>query len=346
MKEYFKLLEDFSDLNKGLISRGFAYLTVILCHELYRFLYPFEPYLNIANNQPIEFTKNHIKELIGLAKNFTEKVYPYKINLKEFDSHNIDQSLAKSTSNLYSELWKDFDINTLTEESLLLLRWRLPQDLIAESILGKNVLDMGCGSGRYSIALAGAGAQRVLGVDFQAKAFHNARKWCQECGQPVEFLVADVLELPISDQCFDFIFCNGVLHHTKSIRQGLQELSRVLKPSGKAFLYIYAAGGIFWKTREVLRGIFKKIPLTYTKMVLHTMGLPSNRFIFCDTWYVPLENYTTTAQLQSILEETGLRYKKLIGNSPFDLDKAIAAKTPGAEEMWGDGEHRYILQKN
>lgn len=346
MKEYFKLLQDFAELNKGLISRGFAYLTVILCHELYRFLYPFEPYANFSHEYPLEFSKNHLRGLINLAKNYSEKIFPYEINLQEFDTISNDQSLEKSTSNLYSELWKDFNIETLTEESLMLLKRRLPADIIATSIVGKNVLDLGCGSGRYSIALVRAGALKVLGIDFQAKAFYNARKWCHEYSQPVEFLSADVLELPINDQSFDFIFCNGVLHHTKSIRKGIQELSRVLKPSGKAFLYIYGAGGIFWRTREVLRGIFKKIPLTYTRMVLRTMGLPSNRFIFCDTWYVPVENYTTTAQLQSILEETGLRYKKLIGNSPFDLDKAIAAKTPGAEEMWGDGEHRYILQKN
>jgi ubiquinone/menaquinone biosynthesis C-methylase UbiE len=346
MKEYYELLEEYVELNETLISRGFAYLTVILSHELYRFLYPFEPYLNLSNNQPIEFTKNHVKGLIELAKNFADKVYPYEINLKKFDSHHFDQSLEKSTSNLYSDLWKDFDINTLTEESLQLLRRRLPQDFIAESVQGKNVLDMGCGSGRYSIALARTGAQQVVGVDFQAKAFHSARMWCQEHSQPVEFIAGDVLSLPTSDRCFDFIFCNGVLHHTKSIRKGLEELSRVLKPSGKAFLYIYAAGGIFWRTREVLRGLFKKIPVTYTRMVLHTMGLPSNRFIFCDTWYVPVENYTTTAQLHSILEESGLAYKKFIGNSPFDLDKAITAQIPGAEEMWGDGEHRYILEKS
>jgi ubiquinone/menaquinone biosynthesis C-methylase UbiE len=346
MKEYYKLLDEFVGLNETLISRGFAYLTVILCHELYRFLYPFEPYVNLSNNQPIEFTKNHLKGLIELAKAFGERVFPYAINLKEFDSSTSDQSLEKSTSNLYSDLWKGFDINTLTEESLQLLKRRLPQDFIAESVLGKDVLDMGCGSGRYSIALARTGALKVVGVDFQAKAFRNARMWCQEYSQPVEFIAGDVLELPIGDQCFDFIFCNGVLHHTKSIRKGLEELARVLKPSGKAFLYIYAAGGIFWRTREVLRGLFKKIPITYTRMVLHTMGLPSNRFIFCDTWYVPVENYTTTTQLQSILEESGLTYKKFIGDSPFDLDKAIAAQIPGAEEMWGDGEHRYILEKS
>jgi SAM-dependent methyltransferase len=233
----------------------------------------------------------------------------------------------------------------LTEESLTLLRGRLPQELIAGSVLGKNVLDMGCGSGRYSIALARAGAKKVVGVDFQAKAFLHARKWCKEQGQPVQFVAGDILELPIKDRFFDFIFCNGVLHHTRSIQKGLEELSRVLKPSGKAFLYIYAAGGIFWRTREVLRGIFKKIPITYTKMVLHAMGMPSNRFIFCDTWYVPVETYTTLEQIIGLFEEKRFLYKKVIGSSPFDLDKAINSNISMAEEMWGDGEHRYILWK-
>lgn len=345
MKEYFELLDDFVKLNERLISRGFAYLTVILCHELYRFLYPFEPYLNLSNDQPIEFTKDHVKGLIELVKNFAERVYPYEINLKAFDSSKIDQSLEKSTSNLYSDLWRDFDISTLTEESLQLLRRRLPQDFIAESVLGKNVLDMGCGSGRYSIALACAGAQKVVGVDFQAKAFLHAKKWCKEQGQPVQFVAGDILEMPIKDRFFDFIFCNGVLHHTRSIQKGLEELSRVLKPSGKAFLYIYAAGGIFWRTREVLRGIFKKIPITYTKMVLHAIGMPSNRFIFCDTWYVPVETHTTLEQIIGLFEEKRFLYKKVIGSSPFDLDKAINSNISMAEEMWGDGEHRYILWK-
>jgi ubiquinone/menaquinone biosynthesis C-methylase UbiE len=344
MKEYFNLLEEFIEVNERLIDRGFSYLTVILCHELFRFLYPYEPYLNLSINNPIEFIKNHLKGLINLANNYADRIYPYEINLQKFTSNNHN-SLEISTSNLYSDLWKDFDINTLTEESLTLLRGRLPQELIAGSIMGKNVLDMGCGSGRYSIALARAGAKKVVGVDFQAKAFLPARAWCKEHGQALQFVAGDILELPLNDQSFDFIFCNGVLHHTRSIRKGLEELGRVLRPSGKAFLYIYATGGIFWRTREVLRAIFKRIPLTYTHMILNAIGLPANRFIFCDTWYVPVETHTSTEQLLSILEAIGLAYQKIIGNSPFDLDKAIAAKVPGAKEMWGDGEHRYVLEK-
>ena len=154
------------------------------------------------------------------------------------------------------------------------------------------------------------------------------------------------MNLPFEAESFDFVFCNGVIHHTQSIEKGLQEIWRVLRPGKRAFLYIYAAGGIFWNTRDVLRKVFKRIPLSYTQSVLNVMGMPANRFIFCDTWYVPVETHTTKAKLHRMLEKIGFTYEKILGNNAFDLDGAIAKGIPGAEVMWGDGEHRYILKKD
>lgn len=342
---YYQLLADFLELNERLISQGQPYAAVILCHELYRFLYPVEPYADFVNNDPVEFSHRHLAKLLELGNKLARIVVPYNVNLREFDPTHQDALLEKSTSDLYSVLWKDFDLRTLTEESVQLLQQRLSQEIIAENIVGKTVLDMGCGSGRYTIALARIGARQVVGIDVQAKAFAAARNWCREYRLPVDFQEGNVLELPLADNYFDFVFCNGVLHHAISIRQGLQELSRVLQPAGKAFLYLYAAGGIFWNTRKALREVFTRIPLSYTQMVLRAIGMPGNRFIFCDTWYVPVETYTTTEELITLLEETGFDYEKVCGNSPFDLDKAIAAGITGAAEMWGDGEHRYLLGK-
>ena len=70
------------------------------------------------------------------------------------------------------------------------------------------------------------------------------------------------------DGHFDFVFCNGTIHHSRSILQSLEELKRVLKKEGKAFVYIYAKNGIFWDTRVAMRQLFKKIPLGYTQKVL------------------------------------------------------------------------------
>lgn len=346
-KEYYKALNEFSKLCNEMIDKGLGYWVVILSHELYRFLYPVEPYVNFSPDRPVEFVAGHIKTLVVSAKNVLQTIHPYSFNLNSFsDIRKESDVLGQSTSDLYADMWRNLDSKALVEESLQLLKRRLPMNIIEKDIIGKDVLDMGCGSGRYSIALAKVGSKSVAGIDWQKRAFEAARLWCEKNDQPVIFREGDVLNLPFESESFDFVFCNGVIHHTQSIQKGLQEIWRVLRPGKKSFLYIYAANGIFWETRNVLREVFKRIPLSYTQNVLDIMGMPSNRFIFCDTWYVPVEMHTTKQELCNLLDRIGFRYEKIVGQNDFDLDGALTIKNiQGAEVMWGDGEHRYILEK-
>ena len=343
--EYYRHLDAFTALCDRLVAHGFAYLAVVLSHELYRFLYPTEPYASYVADRPVDFVTRRLQRLIEHGERFTETVVAYRFDSEAFASDELNAStLERSTSNLYAGLWRPLDEVTLTRESLELLRRRIPGDTIASHIERKDVLDMGCGSGRYSIALAACGARSVVGVDWQAAAYGAAKEWCARHQVPARFVESDVLLLPFGDASFDFVFCNGVLHHSRSISDGLGELRRVLKPSGAAFLYLYGAGGIFWNTRVAMRGVFQNIPLAFTKQVLRLIGMPSNRFIFCDTWYVPRETHTTQTALHEMLDTAGFRYRKLIGQGDYDLDRAIDAGIAGARAMWGDGEHRYILE--
>lgn len=338
-----KLLKFEKKCNK-LIDQGQPYLVVILCHELYRFCYPVEPYSDFTHDNPVSFMNNKIDQLLTLADQFAETVIPYSFNIQDV-SHE-KQQLERETSDLYSELWKEFDKTTLTKEGGQLLKNRIPATIVKSSIKSARVLDMGCGSGRYTIALSTLGAKDVTGVDFQAKSFAAAKEYCENNNLPVTFREANVLDLPFDDEYFDFVFCNGVLHHTRSVSKGIGELHRVLKPSGKAFLYLYGNGGFFWEMRIVMRRIFTRIPLDYSKQILTIIGMPSNRFIFCDTWYVPVETLTTRKSLETLLKKTGFEYEKVISRNKFDLDYAIASnRFSDPDLMWGEGEHRYILKK-
>jgi ubiquinone/menaquinone biosynthesis C-methylase UbiE len=288
----------------------------------------------------------HIRKLIEGGKSWSNTVSPYAGVFEQFDPSRWHSSVLETkTSNLYSELWKDFDQKTRTEESTALLRKRIPDAVIRDRIVGKRAIDIGCGSGRYTIALSLVGAAHTTGVDFQAKAFAASEQWCREQGLAVEFCESSVHELPFDDGSFDFVFCNGVLHHTSSVEKGLSELARVLKRSGAGFLYLYGTGGYFWKTRKQLREVFKSIPLDYTKQVLASIGMPPNRFFFCDTWYVPIEEHIGTDDLTRMLDKYSLAYEKVPGQAPFDLDRALAENVPGAAIAWGNGEHRYLLRK-
>lgn len=343
--EYDKKLKEFVSLCLALNARGMPYLSVQLSHELYRFLYPSEPYAGFRHTHPLTFVVNKISALMNLGKNFSKTVVPYPFDKSLFrEEHDGKVSLETSTSDLYSSLWENFKTETVTKESHVLLRKRLPLPIIHQWIKKKTVLDMGCGSGRYSIALALAGAHHIDAVDFQSKAYRFAERWCCEKGKNVRFHEANVHQLPFASESFDFVFCNGVLHHTSSIAKGLSELHRVLRRTGRAFLYLYASGGVFWETRRALRRIFRKIPIDYTTKVLAILGMPPNRFIFCDTWYVPTETHTSRKRLETMLSQHGFVFKKIVSTLPFDLDRALIEEKGGAH-MWGDGDHRYLLQK-
>ncbi len=341
---YYDQLEELMLLCKELSEEGKPYMAVMLCHELYRFLYPVEPYCNFKNESPVAYCVELIGNLNKLARDWKSSITGYPLTGGPL-SQQKETVLAKKTSDLYVELWKSFEDETIAEESLKLLTLRIPKEIISAYIKGKKVMDLGCGSGRYSIALSMAGAEKVVGVDFNKKAFENAQKILSQKKLNVEFVEADILNLPFEDQSFDFVFSNGVLHHTASLEKGLDQLVRVLRGGGKSFIYLYAAGGIFWRTRDAMRKMFKHIPFEYAQRVLEMIGLPANRFVFLDAWYVPVERYSTKEEVEKMFSDRKVRFRKLISTNEFDLDKAIDDGIEGAREMWGDGEHRYFLEK-
>ena len=335
------MLDEFVALCSASVKDGQPYVAVMLCHELYRFLYPVEPFADFRQEDPVGFSVQHIRKLIETGKVLRASFTPYAWAPGAIEREA--ESLEKETSDLYSTLWTGFANEELVNESVELVTRRVPVEVVDKYVKGKRVLDMGCGSGRYSIALHRLGAARVDAIDVQAKSFAASKAWCEAHDANVSFHEGNVHALPFDDCSFEFVFCNGVLHHSSSIEKGVKELRRVVKPEGAAFLYLYAAGGIFWNTRIEMRKIFKAIPLEYTRSVLRMMGMPSKRFIFCDTWYVPVETLTHASELHEMLEQHGFGYEKLFGRNAFDLDHPDLASIPGADAMWGDGEHRYLL---
>ena len=110
-------------------------------------------------------------------------------------------------------------------------------ELPREFFAGKDVLDAGCGSGRWSYAMSQIGA-RVHAMDLTASGpealsaelrGHDEVRICQ----------ADLYAPPFPDQAFDFVMSWGVLHHTKSTREGFRRVSRLVKPGGTLYVMVY-----------------------------------------------------------------------------------------------------------
>jgi SAM-dependent methyltransferase len=102
-----------------------------------------------------------------------------------------------------------------------------------------NVLEIGCGSGRYALQVAGRLGCRIVGVDINAAGVENANHLAvaQNLSSQVTFQVADVSQpLAFDDAAFDAVFSNDVLCHVRGRLALLREIFRVLKPGGR-FLF-------------------------------------------------------------------------------------------------------------
>jgi 2-polyprenyl-6-hydroxyphenyl methylase/3-demethylubiquinone-9 3-methyltransferase len=96
---------------------------------------------------------------------------------------------------------------------------------------GKAVLDLGCGGGFMSEALAREGAH-VVGVDPSAPAIEAAQDHARTEGLKIDYRVGSGERIPIDAASVDCVVCVDVLEHVDSVGTVLDEIHRVLKPGG------------------------------------------------------------------------------------------------------------------
>ena len=96
---------------------------------------------------------------------------------------------------------------------------------------GASVLDLGCGGGFMSEALAKRGAA-VTGVDPAASAIEIATRHAAAQTLPIRYVVASGERLPLPDHSMDYVVCVDVLEHVRDPGIVLDEIGRVLRPGG------------------------------------------------------------------------------------------------------------------
>jgi len=103
---------------------------------------------------------------------------------------------------------------------------------------GKKILEVGCGIGTDLLEFARGGAA-VTGLDLTPRHLQLAQLRFDLFGQKVNLVNGDAETLCFTDNSFDFVFSNGVLHHTPDTQAAIDEIHRVLKPGGEALIILY-----------------------------------------------------------------------------------------------------------
>lgn len=97
-----------------------------------------------------------------------------------------------------------------------------------------TVLDLACGTGDSSIALARAGIPKVVGIDLSEKMLEIAQEKARIQGiNTIGFQTGDALALPFEDQYFDAVMIAFGIRNFENREEGLKEVYRVLKTGGK-----------------------------------------------------------------------------------------------------------------
>lgn len=106
-----------------------------------------------------------------------------------------------------------------------------------DSLTGRRVLDVGCGSGYHSWRMLGDGAAQVIGID--PTPLFIVQFWALQTylQQPdVWVLPLGIEHMPEKSQAFDTAFSMGILYHRRSPIDHLQELKDCLRPGGQLVL--------------------------------------------------------------------------------------------------------------
>ena len=188
----------------------------------------------------------------------------------------------------------------------------------------KNILEVGCGTGQMSIYFSIGTNNEIVGLDPTIESLNLASSFSIENNiQNVKFVNADIFDDVLEDEYFDFIWCNGVLHHTKNPYEGFKIILKSLKNDGYILIGLYnKIGRVRTIIRKYIYKIFGKKAVMLMDPVLRNLKSDSPEQI--DSWirdqYIhPVESLHTFDEVLQWFKKNNVEFVSSIPQSHFDF---------------------------
>jgi cyclopropane fatty-acyl-phospholipid synthase-like methyltransferase len=227
-----------------------------------------------------------------------------------------------------------FTKDTVKEVDFLLEELGLPA--------GSCILDIGCGTGRHAVELAGRG-YRLTGVDISSGMLDEARRTAEKAGVELTWIHADATEVELG-AAFDaaICLCEGAfgligkggdpIEHTLSI---LRRAHAALKPDAPLVLTCISAFGVIRRQtkQDVDKGLFDPLTMAQLYEMDYQTKVGKKIVMMRERSYTPTE-------LRLLFELAGFEVRHIWGGTagnwgrrPIDLDEieimVVARKSGG-----------------
>jgi len=185
-----------------------------------------------------------------------KKKYIIKENFIQF---NIDDSTVEKVIDFYSESpFPNYENN----DDKSSINFKGDKNYLSREFkrfigFNKNVLEVGCGTGQLSLYFGIGTNNRVFALDPTINSINLGNEFSKKNKiNNVRFVNADIFDDVFHNKSFDFIWTNGVLHHTKNPSLAFDLISKYLKNNGYILLGLYNKYG---RLRTLFRRILYKI---------------------------------------------------------------------------------------
>ena len=251
-------------------------------------------------------------------------------NIKQFDFWS--QNPCGTDGNLYKVMQQRYRIEPWLRKELR----TIPTEY-------KKYLEIGCGQGVDSFYICSNlnKETKYIGTDYSPVSLKRAASFISEAKKLFnlevipEFLHMDASSLKFSNEEFDFVYSNGVLHHTPNPQKCINEVYRILKRGGQAKIFLYRKYSLKVGVAKVLRLIqtiadklLSKDHIIYNFLL---MKGKSNFFgsMFLECFGVPWMEWYSRNELENMFKEfDSIKIEPYCYNLPRLSKKEVDGQNP------------------
>ena len=204
---------------------------------------------------------------------FPQYAARFKNKIIEIIPHSIQEirktemeELCESTKVVFGIQWQVWGMEekifgrSYQETKDYLLKYLMPS-YASEKYLSPQrlVLDAGCGHGRYVEILSKEYKAETVGLELSRAA---DIAWVRNRENiSAHIIQGNILFPPFACKTFDFVFSNGVIHHTPNTRWAFHQLADIVKTGGIYGIWVYPKWSWLWETtQKIIRTITTQLP--------------------------------------------------------------------------------------